>query len=421
MGFLALSVPIGAIWLTLLALGLLVGGVSAVAGVGVVILLATLAGARGAAEIERHLVNALLGAGVPAPPPVIHPDSRSQLRGLVREPRTWRALAWLLLRGLAGLMVLAGAGATVVVLVALLVVPFEDGYLQWGDSWRSSAGYASAWTLPVAAAGLIASLHLARQVAAAHVRAARLLLGPDPGAQLAALTEDAARTDERTGLAHDLHDGIGHAVTLMVLQAEATRATLDEAIEPARTNLTTIADTGRRALDDLDDALTALHAETGVRRPSSTLADLSDLIRRSEAVGLMIRVHTDDPSVLESHPATGVAYRIIQEGLTNVLRHAGPVHTTVRVTILERSSGPTESMGPDGSLEVRVHNRSPGRPSLSTALAGDPGHAHGRGLAGLAERVRLLGGRFAAGLCEDDGWELSAVLPSESSLNPSRR
>lgn len=140
LGYLVLGAPLGLLWLAVLGAGLLVGAATAVLGVGVVVLLATLALGRVLGELERHLVNALLTADVPAPAGAdTGGEWRVAARQLLTQPRTWRSLVWLLFRGVAGLLVLTGATLCAVTLVALVVLPFVDGYLQWG------AGVACSW------------------------------------------------------------------------------------------------------------------------------------------------------------------------------------------------------------------------------------------------------------------------------------
>ncbi len=392
--YLLVSVPLGMLWVLLLAVGLLVGGVTAVGGVGVVVLLGTLAGARALGQLERHLVNALLAAEIPAPPAAQSDDWRGAVRGLVTDPRTWRSLAWLLLRGLAGVLVLAGAVLAGAVLVALLVVPFVDGYLQWGDGWRSTAGLRSAWTLPVAVAGLLVGGWVLRQVAAAHLRAARLLLGPDATEQAAHLAREAGRLAERTALARDLHDSIGHAVTVMVLQAESARRLLDAEPQAARACLGTIGETGRRAMAELDHVLAVL-ADDGVPvRPPACLAELPDLVRRATSAGMSLRVEVADLDAAARHPASSVAYRVIQEACTNALRHAEGAPVLVRVDV------------DGGTLRVEVNNGPGARFSV------EPAAEPGRGLSGLEERVRLAGGRMSAGPQAGGGWLVRAELPA---------
>ncbi len=401
--YLALTVPLGLLWLLLVAGGLAVGGLTALLGIGVVVLLSTLAGARALGELERHLVNALLDARVPAPPVVEPVDWRVAARGVVTDPRTWRSLAWLLLRGLAGVLVLGGAALASVVLAALVVVPFVDGYLQWGASWRSSAGWRSTWTLPLALVGLLSGAWLLRQVAAAHVFAARLLLGPDAAQQAAGLARQTGRLAERARLARDLHDNIGHSVTVMVLQAESARRLLDTDPDAARASLETIGQTGRRAMSELDTVLAVLAEDATPVRKEPTLADLPELLRRAEAAGMAIRAEVKDLDQAAEHPASAVAFRVVQESCTNALRHAKGCAAQVEIQVV------------DEWLVVEVRNATARLPP------GQSSTEPGRGLAGLDERVRLAGGRLTAGPEPDGGWRVRAELPHEPRrANPSR-
>lgn len=387
--FLLLTAPAAVLSLVVVAAGLLVGTATALIGVGLPVLIATLVAARELADLDRRLVNTFLGGRIAAP------VAATGQRELFRGNRTWRALAWLVLRGLTGLVVLLAAATAILTLAALVALPFVDGYLRWGDSWRSSSGAASAWAPVLAVPFAVAMVHLARAGAAAHRLAADTLLGPDQQEQVAALQVEAGQLQERTVLARDLHDGIGHALTVMVLQAEAGLAALAQDQSPgARTAdrcLHTVADTGRRALGDLESVLVALHCDDAPsQRPGPALSELPELLERARDAGLPLQAEVQDAAV--AHPAGAVAYRIVQEACTNAMRHAGRAPTIVRI---ETSHG---------WLRVEVRTR-PGPPDDGLAVVG------GRGLAGLAERVRLAGGEWSAGRVPDGDWVVAARLP----------
>lgn len=388
---LLVGVPLGLVWLAAVAVGLTVGGATAVLGVGVPLLLATLALGRALGEVERRLANALLDAGIEAPDPVDRSGSRvDRARRTLRDPRTWRSLAWLLFRAVAGVLVLAGGLVAAVVLVALIVLPFAPGYLQWGADWRSAGGWANAWTPLVGLLGLVGGAHLLRGTAVVHRQVARVLLDPDPVERVAGLEREVLRAHERARLARDLHDSVGHALTLVVVQAEAAAAVLARDRDAAREALHEIGSAGRRALDDLDGALGALRGDAPPPSRHTGLADVPTLVERATAAGLPLALRLPDGTAGIGAAASAAAYRIVQEACTNVLRHAGPVPTGVEVTV-------------EGAvLRVEVRN-APGRAA--------PAGGGGQGLAGLAERVRLLGGTLRAGPDPDGGWRVAAALP----------
>ncbi|MGY1887379.1 sensor histidine kinase [Blastococcus sp. SYSU DS0753] len=210
------------------------------------------------------------------------------------------------------------------------------------------------------------------------------------------LARDAVLT-ERTRIAREMHDAVGHRVSLMVLQAGAIEmaARDPERVEQLADQVQTA---GRRALEELRQMVGVLRAEevdeAAPLGPQPGLEDLPRLIAQATEAGMAVEL-AGPPEVTEAiDPAVGrAAYRIVQEALTNAGKHAPGSHVRVAV---ER---------PDGQLVVRVVNGSPARP------AGDvPGG--GYGLVGLAERVRTLGGGLTAGPRLDGGFAIEAVLPA---------
>jgi signal transduction histidine kinase len=192
------------------------------------------------------------------------------------------------------------------------------------------------------------------------------------------------RAAERARIARDLHDVVTHHVTAMVVQAEAARY-LTAAPEPLDRALTAVTDTGRRAITDLRHLLELLDPEHGVVPRS---AGLDDLVDRARDAGQPVEfVEQGAPDAVGS--AGLVAYRVVQEALTNALKHAPGRPTAVHVDHGERQ------------ITVRVRTDGP---------AAAPAGAGGRGLAGLRERVELLGGDVTAGP-DGDGFVVHARVP----------
>jgi signal transduction histidine kinase len=219
-----------------------------------------------------------------------------------------------------------------------------------------------------------------------HIAALRL------EAEALAREADAAVDIERRRIARELHDVVSHAVTLISVQAEAGRSVIDHDPDSARRSLEAIGRVSREALAELSRLLAVLREdETG---DDSGLANLTSLVEGVRAAGLRVDLEADRVGPLE--PAVDrCAYRVIQEGLTNALRHTSSA--TVRVVV---ARAPEELLVTVTS-EGRAHTSSYG--------------GSGRGLAGLRERVTALGGTFEATSPAEDRFRLRAVIPAEPS------
>ncbi|MEV5846618.1 histidine kinase [Streptomyces sp. NPDC051985] len=216
---------------------------------------------------------------------------------------------------------------------------------------------------------------------------ARRLLGPSAAERLAALEERTEQLLERTRIARELHDSIGHALTVAVVQAGAARAAGDP--EFTDRALAAIEETGRSALEDLERVLGVLREE---RRPVSgrpTLTDADRLLESARASGAKVDAEVTGALETVPGPVSREGYRILQEALTNVLRHAGPVPVRVRVTVT------------GGVLGLEVRNPLPGP---------IPGPGRGSGLRGIRERAALLGGSARTGPDGGD-WQVHTELP----------
>jgi signal transduction histidine kinase len=195
-----------------------------------------------------------------------------------------------------------------------------------------------------------------------------------------------SRAAERARLARELHDVVTHHVTAMIMQAEAARY-LTAAPERLDRNLATIAGTGRLAVTDLRQLLDVLNPDHG------TAEGLRTLVEHTRRAGQPVEfVEEGTPA---ASPAGPVAYRVVQEALTNALKHAHGSRTWVRVRHDDR--------------EITVEVRTDG----SGRRSGSPGGS-GRGLAGLRERVDVLGGDFSAGGRTGGGFSVRARIPAES-------
>ncbi len=212
------------------------------------------------------------------------------------------------------------------------------------------------------------------------------------------LEADQARAQERARIAGELHDVVAHRVSLMILHAGALEVSLADADAAQQAGL--IRQTGRQALEELRHILDVLRERDGgpPLDPQPTLADLDRIVQQSRAAGMEVSLAVQGPR--RPLPATveRTAYRLVQEALTNVHKHAASAATDIHLEY-----GPKH-------LEVTVRNARPAHrhdPDLALASAG-------HGLVGLRERVSLLGGSFHAGPRLDGGFEVRACIPTEA-------
>lgn len=213
------------------------------------------------------------------------------------------------------------------------------------------------------------------------------LLGPSPAERLTAMEERTEQLLERTRIARELHDSIGHALTVAVVQAGAARAAGDPAFTDRA--LDAIEETGRAALEDLERVLGVLRESERPVSSRPTLTDADRLLESARASGAKVDVDMTGPLDTVPGPVSREGYRILQESLTNVLRHAGAVPVRVRIAV------------DDGALGLEVRN---------PLTADIPGPGRGSGLRGIRERAALLGGRAYTGPDQGD-WQVQVELP----------
>jgi signal transduction histidine kinase len=306
--------------------------------------------------------------------------------------RSWRsrrrtAVWWLLhigFGGSTGFAVVLGVPA----ILYLLETPFTAHDLGERFLGRHLA-LEPLWSVVLALAALPAIIYLGAGVGALFARLAPVLLGPSPADRLARLERQAEQLMERNRLARELHDSVGHALTVTTLQAAAAVRLLDTDPDFARRALTAIEETGRTALEDLDHVLGLLREDASAKSPQRTLADLDGLFGQTRSAG--VEVDAEIGPVEEIPPVVSrEAYRIVQEGLTNTLRHAGKVRVTVRLAVT------------GSRLELEMVN-----PVTGAVPAREGG---GRGLRGIRERVTILGGRMSAG-ADDGRWRVFVAIP----------
>ncbi|WP_317494890.1 histidine kinase [Haloechinothrix sp. LS1_15] len=196
--------------------------------------------------------------------------------------------------------------------------------------------------------------------------------------------------EERARLARDMHDVVAHDITLITMQANALESA--GTVEAARETAGVISQLSNRTLDELRAVISMLRAGA---EPRDGCHDLSRLECLAEAVGVVTRFHRDPLPQDVPEPVTIAVYRTVQEALINARKHAPGATATVRI-------------GYDGeAVRVEVRNTPP-------TAAGAPLPSGGHGLAGLAERALLLGGRFHARSTDDGGFEVTARYPIDT-------
>ena len=208
--------------------------------------------------------------------------------------------------------------------------------------------------------------------------------------------ESAARlavAEERARIARELHDVVAHAVSVMVLQVGAVRHNLPEELAADRDALKDVERAGRAALAEMRRLLGAMHdGEDADLSPQPGLDSLDALVERVGRAGLPVRLQVEGDAVQLPRAVDLSAYRIVQEGLTNSLKHANASRADVTVRY-----------GPDAvQLEIRDDGVGAG---TSDGL--------GHGLVGVRERVKIYGGEMNAGTAPEGGFVLSARLPVE--------
>ena len=227
-------------------------------------------------------------------------------------------------------------------------------------------------------------------------------------AEVVSAQERAARSasEERLRITRELHDIIGHAMSVMVVQAGVAERLLDTDPERARSAVAEIGATGRRSMTEMRQVLDTLRegdddARPLPREPLPTLAEVPDLVAHVRSSGLQVSVRQDRGSAAQPALPDGLqlaAYRVLQEALTNCLAHAAATRAWVEV---HRS---------DDELVVVVTDDGRGVSTTSTRS--------GQGLAGMRERVALYGGELTTGPRPEGGFRVEARFPLPETTQP---
>jgi signal transduction histidine kinase len=207
------------------------------------------------------------------------------------------------------------------------------------------------------------------------------------------LLDEQAASDERLRIARELHDVVAHNVSLMVIQAQALQTTAEDP-DAARRGAHTIAELGRDAMSEMHRTLELMRTDETAeeRKPQPALNDLGPLLERARAAGVDVQLSVKGaPKPLPAGVELS-AYRIVQEALTNVIKHSGSETARVELRYGDRGL----------ELEIIDHGDAGGEPGVPTS---------GHGLVGMRERAALFGGSLEAGPQDGNGYRVLATLP----------
>ena len=305
-----------------------------------------------------------------------------------RPEHRWRTLVTVILHLVTGLLTAALLFGLVPGTVLLVIASAQGRAEVLAGVQVSPASPAGAVGLGVLAlAGCLFGTYALGRLAA---WGAARLLGPTAQDRLEVALARLQAESEHTRLARELHDGIGHALTIIGVQAAAGRRVLGRDPEQAAAALSSIESTTRDALGELDTMLGLLRDGAAERAPEPDLARLPVLVSAYRSAGMELQADLG-PELALPRLVSSTGYRIVSEALANAQRHAGggPVRLKVGLT--------------GENLLVEVSNRLPQSPR---ARAGS-----GRGLTGIAERVALFGGTVTARAVSSD-WVLRAEIPT---------
>jgi signal transduction histidine kinase len=306
--------------------------------------------------------------------------------------RWWGGLPWDPVQILVLLVVLCSAGirhgrSALCWLWVLTLVPWWFWTAQYGLNVVTAALGSVAFGVMAVAVDGVGSRQRAQAALAAHAEAAEV--------------ERARRAvlEERARIARELHDVVAHHMSLMAIRAESAPHRLGALPDPVRAEFGWLSGSAREALADMRRLLGVLRSDQpAARAPQPGLPDLPGLIDTARQAGMAVEL-SPLPAPDQVPPSAGVcAYRIIQEALSNAGRHAAGVPVSVSVHHDAHT------------VTLRVTNG-----PLAPARHHANGHRPGHGLAGMRERVELLGGSLSAGPAPDGGFVVSAVLPLSGS------
>ncbi|WP_062305072.1 sensor histidine kinase [Demequina subtropica] len=414
--YFVISLPIAIVLFTYAITGYAVGIGLAIVWVGLFVLVGVQASLRPIGAVERVMAMRMLGFSIPQPlPPRGANDPKLVHRALALfgDAGSWWVLAWIAARIVLAPIAFAFAIVQLVVpislLAAVVIVALHylglDGWLQIENATadeRAVVDTVMFWTAvgsPLLIALMPAPAWIVRGLAAVHRWLASNALGICGRDVARAATARAELAEEQVRIDQELHDSIGHMITMNIVQAGAGAHVFDSDPEFARQALRNIEERGRAAMGELDRIIATIRGDDpGERTPLPGIADIPALVEASRDAGIVVDAELDIAPV---PPAIGrAAFGIVRESLTNAARHAPGAPVSVRV------------VREDDALAIDIVNGPGGAaPAASSVRAS-------HGVAGMRDRVTLLGGRTAIGPLRDGGYRVRALLPLESTIRP---
>lgn len=415
--WLLLGLPLGVIWGTFAVTMYAVGGSLVIIWVGVLFTAAAQVAMRWIGAAERAVANAILGERIATPDPLPAPNPRqpvAMMRWIHQrtiDGHAWRVATWCVVRLVTGPVGFVIAVAAVVApvaavgsfVVAVLVVVGALTVTSTGDAVLDGAQWW--WVIPAAvvvAVVLVPALWwLMRGFTTLHRMLARWALGPSASAGLREATQRAELAEEQVRVDQELHDSIGHMITMNIIQAGAGAHVFNSDPEFARQALKNIEERGRAAMGELDRIIAALRGDNPQsREPLPGIDDLERLVEEARAAGMQVDAQIEPPTV--SAAIGRAVFTVVREALTNAARHAPGAHVNVTVCA-------------DGDALALAVVNGPAAGDASASVRRFAGG--GRGLAGIRDRVTLLGGRSTVGE-EGEGFAVRALLPTAATLAP---
>lgn len=385
--YLFVGLPIGVLWFSLLLPLYLTSAVLVVVWIGIGMLALVQLLSRWIGHFERWLANSWLHARVSKPDPVPKGTLVQRGRALLSDEFGYRSLLWSFVRVFTGSLGFVLAVVAFVVPISLTTAPIA--YI-----WESDIPGQWEWTLWVAPLlgipAFIGAAHLVQAAGRGSARLAEIFLGTRASDTSAEAEARARRAEEQVRIDQELHDSIGHVLTMTVVQAGAGAHVFDSDPEFARAALTNIEHRGRVALSELDRIIAMVRDGEVSLTPLHTWDDLPALIAETRSAGVSI-TNSIELSTPPSPEVGRTVYRVVQEALTNVAKHAPGANASVSVA---RAGG---------SIRVEVLDDGVGS-------GGDlPGT--GSGLPGIHHRVSLMGGSSQAGPTSSGGFRVFAEIP----------